>query len=188
MFATGSQALVSLIADNWQTTRTGRVDVPAITETYRSNPGTVFVTHDREKVADDHAVHDLIHCYHPQASPLDVQDNGYKEQNVLESVQIDIVATDRPDPNTGERLSAAENLVGKREDEVTVRNAAGIGLDEPPYPGIFGEVKYLLEEVRRGHAEYDVVEHTVVNLFLGNSDANISLDVGLERVAANTVV
>lgn len=179
-FGTGPQALVDLIETNWQATRAGREDVPAIV----SDPDTEFgvlVTRDRQEVRNQYAVHDLIHCYHPEASGLTFTDKGYDEEGTTEQVQIDVECTDRTDPDTGERLNADARLVGDRD-------SGNFPADEtPPYPGLLGETKYVLEEKRRGMNEWDVVRVDVVNLFLGSSNANVSFSVDLEHVAKNTV-
>lgn len=180
-FGTGPQALVSYIKNNWQASRSGREDVPDVT----TSPDTEFgivVTNDRKQVVEQYSVHDLIHCYHPQATGIDIEDAGFDEKNTIETVQIDIDATDRTDPNTGERLNASTRLVGDRTDPNFPSD------ESAPYPGIFGETMYVLEEIRRDFEEWDVVRMQPVNIFLGNSNANISLDVQLEHVATNTVV
>lgn len=181
-YGTGPQALVDHFSTNWQATRTGRPDLPEITTDYRSTAGTVFVTNDRSVIADNQQIHDLLHCYHPQADALAFTDRGYDEKNVVETVQIDIEATDRTDPDTGERLSAKDRLVGDRDD-------ANFPTDEsPPYPGLLGEVVYLLETIRRDFEEWDVARMDVLNLFLGNSDASAAVSVDLEHIAQDTVV
>lgn len=193
---TGPQALAKYLRQNWQPTRVGRNDVPDVIRDSNSDPirvtgprdideasgpGEVLIVNDRDVIANRQAVFDLVHCYHPQAAAPDITDRGYKEVNEVETVQIDIEVTDRSDPDTGERLFARERLVGDRE-------AAGFPGDEsPPYPGIMGEVKQILETGRRGLEEWDVARMDVVNLFLGNSNASISWSVGLEHIARNTV-
>jgi len=182
-FGTAPQALVELFETEWQESRTGREDVPQIIKhrTGGDNPDLkdgVYPLRDRQKVGTEHQRHDYIHCYHTDAGPVSVSDQGYKEQEVIETVQVDIDLTDRTDSVTGERLSAVDRMVGER---------GGMALGEPPYPGIFGEVKYILETVRRGYKEWDTVSHKIVNSFLGNSNATVSLNVELERVAMNTV-
>lgn len=189
---TGPQALVEHIATSWQQTRSGRGDVTdvvrdgsgnALTGEDAQNTDTgILVTRDRQVVERNTGVHDLIHCYHPEGSGLTVTDNGYKEKNVVENVQIDIETTDRTDQSTGTRLFAVDRMVGDRSD-------GGFPTDEtPPYPGILGECIYTLELKWRGLAEWDVTSYDPVNVYLGNSNANVSLDVELEHVAANTVV
>lgn len=190
-FGTAPQALVTLLLDNWDPDRTGRPDVPDVIRDSNSNPsndpadadapGHVLIVRDREIVANNQGIHDLIHCYHPQAGGLTFTDNGYKEQNVVETVQIDIEVTDRTDPATGERTYARDRLVGDRGDPAFPTD------ETAPYPGIAGEVKYILETVRRGLEEWDVVGADMVNMYLGNSDASISYSVDLEHIAANTV-
>ena len=179
---TGPQRLQTLFEDNWQASRTGRADIPdVITGDPKRNRGVV-VFRDRESVDVDHAKHDLIHCYHPEANPPSIQDQGYKEQRIVETVQVDIDLTDRTDqtlPAGQQRLSAKKRMVGLRGDLAN--------LDEPPYGGIAGEVKYILESNRRGLAEWDRVNYDYLNTYLGNSNATISLNVELVRLAANTV-
>jgi hypothetical protein len=209
---TGPQRLIDLIESEWQVSRTGRADVPPVIEfqTGTENPDLnrgVLVLRDREDVAYDTAKHDLIHCYHPEANPPIVEDNGYKEQRVVETVQIDIELTDRTDhsrPQGQQRLSARERMVGLREDTggssgftlggpdgatLGTENGGTLGSGPdalPEYPGINGEVKYILETVRRGLAEWDKVSHNYVNMYLGNSNANASIVVELEQPAENT--
>jgi hypothetical protein len=76
-------------------------------------------------------------------------------------------------------LSARERMVGDRDDLSTGTGSA--------YSGILGEVKYILETVRRDLAEWDTVSYDMVNLYLGNSNANASFSVELEQIARNTV-
>jgi len=140
----------------------------------------VFVLRDRENASVDMAKHDVIHCYQPEGDPFTVEDNGYAEQRVVESVQIDIELTDRTDPDTGERLIARDRMVGERSGVAT--------LGDPPYPGILGETLYILETVRRGFEEYDTVSYNPIRVLLNNSNADVSLSVELEQIATNTVV
>lgn len=183
-FGTGPVALVELFEETWQESRTGRDDVPPIIKqkTQGEDPtlnNGVLAVRDRQKVAVDTNRHDLIHCYHPEAGPFAIDDSGYAEQYVTETVQVDIELTDRTDQTTDERLSATNRMVSDRDSVAT--------LDEPPYPGIFGEAKYILETIRRGLDEYDRASHDVINFYLGNSNANVSFNVELERLAADTV-
>jgi len=180
-YGTGPQAVADHIQNNWQATRTGRPDVPAIVTNEQTDFG-VRVETNREDIANNRAVHDLIHCYHPQASGLSIQDRGYDEKNTVEEVQIDVECADRTDPDTGERLYARDCLVGDRDDAGFQYNDGG------PYPGVFGEVVYVLEAVRRDFEEWDVARMDVINTYFGNSNANMSLSVELEHIAANTRV
>lgn len=176
---TGPQAIASHLQANWQATRSGRPDVPDAVDDPHAEFGVV-ITEDRQRAKEQYSVHDIIHCYHPQAG-LTFTDQGYKEKNVVEEVQIDIDVTDRTDPDTGERLSARNRLVGDRSEPGFPSDESG------PYPGVSGEVQYLLETVRRGLDEWDVARMGVVNVHLGNSEASISWSVELEHIAANTV-
>lgn len=193
---TGPQALVSSLLTNWQPTRTdddGNRERPDVPDVIRDSgtpsndpndadgPGKVLIVNDRDVVANQHATYDLIHCYHPQAGPVSIEDNGYDEVRETETVQIDIEVTNRPDPDTGERLNAKDLLVGDRDDPEFPAD------ESPPYPGIKGEVKYILETGRRGLEEWDVASYDTVNVFLGNSNANWSYSVELEHIARNTV-
>jgi len=184
---TGSQRLIQLLEDEWTVTRAGRADVPAIIkhvtedEDPRTNSG-VFALRDREDSRIDQAKHDVIHAYHPEANPPQATDNGYKEEQLIETVQLDILLTDRTDhsrPPGEQRLSARDRMTGLRADL-----GSGVGSE---YAGILGETKYILETVRRGLAEWDRVNYDLVNLYLGNSNANVSLSVELEQPARNTV-
>jgi hypothetical protein len=183
-FGTGPQALVELFETTWQESRTGRDDVPPIIKrkTGSEDPDLtngVLAVRDRQDVAWDQARHDLIHCYHPEGGPFSITDTGFREQNVTETVQVDVQLTDRTDQATDQRLSATNRMVSDR--------ASVADLDDPPYPGVFGETKYILETVRRDLDEYDRVSHEVINFYLGNSNANVSFNVEMERLAANTV-
>lgn len=179
-FGTGSQALVNYLASNWQASRTGRGDIPTSTTVHRSTPGTVFITQDRDEVAVEKSVHDLVHCYHPEADGIDVRDAGSQEQGTTEAVRIDVEVSDRTHPDTGERVYANAALVGDRDDANFPSNR------EPPYPGIAGEVKYLLEDVRKGFEEWDRVSHDVRLVHMGNSNARAHFHVELEIIAENT--
>jgi len=180
-FGTGPQRLRDYLADNWQATRTDRPDLPPATKTERSQQGTVYVVNDRGSVNINKSVHDLIHIYHPQADPINIEDRGFKEQNVQENIQIDIECTDRVDPDTGQRNFAKQRMVGDRSDPDFTDSGTN-----PTYPGLLGETIYLLEAARLGLDEWDVTDHTVIRLDLGNSQADVSLDVTLEHISANT--
>jgi hypothetical protein len=180
---TGPEALVDLFIDNWQQSRTGRDDVPPMydpTQKIQLQKGVVVPLRNREQSGVDRGKHDILHCYHPEANPPAVTDRGYSEENVVETVQVDVDLTDRTDHSTGERLSARERMVSDRGSLAST--------SDPPYPGVLGEVKYVLEEVRRGYREWDTVSFDVQNLYLGNSNANAAITVELERVAKDTVV
>jgi len=179
---TGPQALVTLFEDNWQKSRAGRDDVPPMyddTTQIQLQKGVIVPLKNREQSGVDRGKHDIIHCYHPEAGPITVTDTGYSEERITETVQVDIELTDRTDQSTGERLSARDRMVSKRGNLASV--------SEPPYPGILGEAKYVLEEKRRGYREWDTVSVEPVNVYLGNSNANVSLNVELERIAKDTV-
>lgn len=184
---TGPQALQEYIETNYQETRNGRADLPPIikhatgTDDPKLNSG-VLVLRDREDPRYDTGKHDLVHLYHPEANPPDRSDQGYREVNLIESVQLDISLTDRSDHSLAagnQRLSARERMTGLRGDLAST--------ESPPYGGIAGEMQYLLESTRKGLSEWDRVSFTPVNWFLGNSNADVSLSVELERIAANTV-
>lgn len=179
-FGTGPQALAAYLADGWEATRAGRPDVPKATTEPRSEPGTVLVTNDRGEVANNQSVHDLVHVYHPDGSGVDVSDKGSQEQGTVETVHIDVETADRTDPETGERVYAKDRLVGDRSDPDFPADST------PPYPGIVGEVKYLLESIRRGHAEFERVEHTMDVVHLANSNARAAFLVDLEIIAERT--
>lgn len=184
-YGTGPQALVNHIESNWQASRTGREDVPPLAKDQpggiEENQGVV-VFKNRDEISTTHSVHDLIHCYHPEASGLSFEDKGYDERGSEENVQVDIELTDRTDTDTEERLYAEERMVGDRE-------SSGFPSDEsPPYPGVMGEVIYVLSEVRRGLEEWDVTRIHPLSIHLGNSNASVSLDVILEHIATDTVV
>jgi len=182
---TGPQRIARFIEDNWQATRAGRGDVPDVIEYQtggadpRLNEG-VLVVRDRANTYVDTAKHDLIHVYHPEAAPPVEEDNGYKEKRVVETVQVDIELTDRTDPaDDSARLDATARMVGDRDDLADT--------SEPPYPGIWGETRYVLETVRRGLDEWDTVRQDPVNTYLGHTNANVSIHADLEQIATNTV-
>ena len=190
MFGTGPAAVVDILQSNWSATRTGRPDVPDVVRDGSNNPssdpadatepGRILILKNREEVATKGSVFDTIHCYAPEADAGVWEDTGYKEERVVEGVQVDIDLTDRTDPDTGERVTARERMIGDRD-------AASFSGVDPPYPGILGEVKYIFETVRRGYEEYDTVSVTPLNKVLKNSDATVRLDVELEVIAKNTV-
>jgi hypothetical protein len=182
---TGPQALLTLFEDNWQATRAGRGDIPPMYDTqqdFELQKNVVVPLRDREESGINLDIHDILHCYHPEGNPPTSTDNGYKEERLVETVQVDVVLTDRTDhslPAGEQRLSARERMVGDRDDLGT-----GEGSE---YSGILGEVRYILETVRRDLAEWDTVGTDMVNLYLGNSNANASFVVELEHIARNTV-
>lgn len=186
-FGTAPEALVEQLQSGWQASRTGRDDVPDLVRDGNGDPSSdpndgegVLVLKNLDEVAVNRQLHDVIHCYPPEADPMTVQDNGYKEQRVVESVQIDIDLADRSEYDPPKRVSAKERMIGTRDSVAD--------LDEPPYPGIFGEVKYVLETIRRGFDEFDIVRHQPLTMSLESSDAFVAIDVECERIAANTVV
>lgn len=178
----GPRKLVELFEDNWAASRTGRGDVPEIIkqqtqgEDFRAESG-VLALKNRSQAGVDRGKHDIIHCYQPEANPPASTDNGYKEERLIETVQVDIDLVDRTE--NGERLAANARMIGEAAD---IAN-----LNEPPYPGIAGEVKQILEGVRRGFSIWDTVSHDYVNHYLGNSNATVSITVELEQIARNTV-
>jgi hypothetical protein len=60
--------------------------------------------------------------------------------------------------------------------------------DNQEYTGLWGEVTYILEGVRRRYDEWDVVSQDPVAIVLENSNARVSLNVELERIARSTRV
>jgi len=182
---TAPERLVEYIENNWQASRTGRGDVPAVilyntgSEDPDLNRG-VLVLRDREEVAVDFGKHDLIHVYHPEGNPPIEEDNGYSEKRVVEQVQIDIALSDRPDPNDNSaQLYAKDRMRGDRDDLADT--------DSAPYPGIWGEVRYILETIRRGLDEWDTVSQYAISVTLKKSNADVSLNVELEQIATDTV-
>jgi len=178
----------------------------------RTDYGVLF-TADRDVVANNSGVSDLVHVYHPEANPPTFEDQGAREQRSVETVQVDISVTDRNDPDTGMRIaSARDRLVGDpaeveqaqtggpsggslgTESGFTLGGESGASLGDTdatvegplPYPGLAGEVRYLLELARRDFREWDVARKDTVNMFLGNSNADMSWSVELEHVAENT--
>lgn len=182
---TAPDRLVTLFENTWQAQRAGRGDVPPMYDTTKDidlQKNVVVPLRNREESGVDRGIHDIIHSYHPEANPPDIQDNGYKEVRETETVQVDIDLTDRSihsNPVGDTRSSARERMKGDRAD------LADTG--EPPYPGIQGEVMYVLETVRRGLDEWDTVRFTLVNQYLGNSNATVSFSVELVQLARNTV-
>jgi len=181
---TGPQKLQILFENNWQASRTGRGDIPDI---INYNTGTddpdlntgVLAVRNREEVFVDTGKHDLLHCYIPEANPPQVTDNGYAEEQRIESVQVDIEIVTRPDPNDSSKRLSVDRMMGDRD------NLADTG--SAPDGGLAGEVKYILETKRRGLDEWDVVSVDPINWFIGNSNANVSYLVELEEIARNTV-
>ena len=183
-YGTGGDALVSLLRDNWHQSRVGRDDVPQIigqSDDPRTTTG-VYPLADRDDKRVDLSQHDLVHCYVPSGNPGSTEDTGFDEQRITEVVQIDISVTDRTDhsrPAGDQRLGAKQRMVGDRGSVAT--------LGDPPYPGILGEVQYILEKFRRGFDQYDTVSYDPIRVLLNNSNADVSLNVELEQIASNTV-
>lgn len=184
---TSPQRLVRFLESNWQATRTGRGDIP---DTIKHHTGSedpdlnsgVLLVRDRDQPFVDYGKHDLIHVYHPEASAPVVTDIGYSEVNEVETVQVDISLTDRTDHSLAagnQRLSAKDRMVGDRDDLAST--------SDPPYPGIAGEVQYLLETIRRGLDEWDTVTATPATWRLGTANADVAWTVELETIARNTV-
>jgi len=212
----GSQALAVYLRANWSGTRDGRPDIPdhirddagdpTTSFNAATGPGVVILADRQDQVSVDRALFDPIYVYHPEADPPTTQDTGYASERQEENIQIDIELTDRNDPDTGTRLNARNRMLGNRYDEQTGdggrlntetgfsvggNSGATLGEDERPseigpYPGVVGEVKYLLERTRRGLDEWDVARADPVNVYLGNSNANISYRVTLEKIGTNT--
>jgi len=179
----GPDELVRLIEEEYQATRSGRGDLPPIIrqqtqdEDPRLNSG-VLVVRDRNKKGIDRGRHDVVHAYQPDGDPPVSTDRGFKEERLVESVQIDIDLNDRNTP--GEvRSNANERMIGDLDDVAV--------FGDPPYPGLAGEVKQILESVRRGFSIWDTVSHDFAAYTLGNSNARVSFTVELERIARNTV-
>lgn len=191
MLALGPQAVIDLLQDGhgthsgWQATRAGRPDVPDLThnQTGGADANRGIVTHANRPIPDvNHSVHDLIHAYHPEADPGTRQDQGYREEQVVESVQVDLVAKDR-NVADGTRSSARERMVGYDDETVL-----SILSKDPPYPGILGEFVYVLEGVRRGVSIYDTVSYEPLSWELNGPNADVSMQVDLEVIARQTRV
>ena len=197
---TGPQRLVRLLENKWQASRDGRADVPPMYD-----PGTpinqqknvVVPLRDREQSGVNRNIHDVIHCYHPEANPPDMTDNGYREVREVETVQLDIDLTDRSvhdNPQGETRSSARERMTGLREygNNQAFPMTFDVTFQQTPsemrYRGVQGEVLYILETVRRGLSEWDRVNISPVNQYLGNSNATVSYNVELIQIARNTVV
>ena len=182
---TGPQALVDLLAAEWQPSRPFRADVPDVSgdpdvvgpaiDDWKTTPNTVIVTEDRQTVDRNNQVHDLIHAYHPEGTPPTRDDRGFNEVGTTETVQIDIECADRT--VDGQRTSARYRMVGDRRDG-----------ENEAYSGLWGEVDYILEGERRGLEEWDVTRQDPVAIILDNSNARVSINVELERIARNTHV
>lgn len=182
---TGPQALVDLLASEWQVSRPERTDLPPAvidpdTGTTVSAPDYettrgVIITEDRQTLDRNKAIHDLVHAYHPEATPPQYEDRGFNEVGTTETVQLDIECADRN--IDGVRTSARERMVGDRRDPTNQE-----------YTGLWGEATYILEGVRRRYEEWDVVRQDPVAIVLENSNARVSLNVELERIARNTRV
>lgn len=202
-FLQAPEAVTDYLKDNWQAARAGRADVPALVADPKTDKG-VLITQNRDHPGYNSGMHDLIHVYHPEGGALTLEDKGYQEEGSVETVQIDIEVTNRTDPNDpAARLEANERLKGTRGETITsagftLGGSSGATLGgssggtlgssgSVAYPGIFGEVKYLLEGIRRGLDEWDVTRNPQpVNVFLGAANANVSLDLGLEHIARRT--
>lgn len=185
---TAPDRLQELFKQNWQATRAGRGDIPDVVRDSNGDPSSdptdgdgVLVLRDREEVRYQTSRHDLVHVYHPEGNSPEVTDRGYDEQRIVETVQVDISVTDRTDHTTdpADRLVARERMVGDRDSLASTT--------DPPYPGISGEVQYILEGVRRGLDEWDRVDYSPVGVTLGNSNADVRWNVDLIQLAANTV-
>jgi hypothetical protein len=185
--AAGPLALVEIFEDGyngvgpWQQSRTGRDDVPQL----RTNPDAgqgIIVFANQQSVNVNHAVHDSIHIYHPEGAGAERQDDGYKEETVTETVQMDLAATDKA-ASDGTRSSAKERMVGYADQSVQ-----SVLSQDPPYEGILGEVIYILEGVRRGMSIYTTVDYTILQTDLGKSNADVAVNVELEQLARNTRV
>jgi hypothetical protein len=209
---TGPQAVIRLLEREWEAKRPGRADLPPMIDatTGSDDPDLnrgVLVVRDRQRQGVDRGLHDIIHVYQPSAASPTITDRGFKEVNEVETVQIDIELADRTDHATATdaRLDADERLLGRRTYTATSGGTlgttsgftlgddggatAGVVNDPLPsdYRGILGEVRYILETVRRGYKEWDTVSHTLGNLQVFNSTADASVTVELERIARNTV-
>lgn len=209
---TGPQAVIRLLEREWEQSRPGRADLPPMIETTTGtddpdlNRG-VLVVRDRQRQGVDRGLHDILHVYQPSAASPTITDRGFKEVNEVETVQIDIELADRTDHTTATdaRLDADERLLGRRTYSATSGGTLGTtsgltlgddggtttGTVNDPLPsdyrGILGEVRYILETVRRGYKEWDTVSHTLGDLQIFNSTADASVTVELERIARNTV-
>jgi hypothetical protein len=187
-FGTGAQALSDHLLDNWQQSRTGRTDVPDVVRDSGGNRSRnpndgrgVLHYFDRTEPNVDRGLHDLVHCYHPEAGGIDWADAGFNDKTTTETVQIDIDLTDRTDGSSGERLSARDRMVGNRDD-------SGFPSDESaPYPGVLGETLYLLEDVRLNFEEWDVARIQPLTSTLKHANATVRLEVALEHVVTNVV-
>jgi len=180
---TGPQALLEVLRDGWQASRTGRPDVPPLVPKgdERTENGVLLVR-DRSDVRVQQDRHDLIHVYQPEASPGAITDTGFDSQREVETVQIDIEVTDRND-DVGNRTLARTRMFGDINDPALAE------LGKPPYIGISGEVQYILETVRRGveRYPYDKITYDEIKNKTLNSSSTVKYTVDLIQLAKNTV-
>jgi len=131
------------------------------------------MTDDRTTISVDPETRDRLDARKQE------DDRYFMEQESFDHVIRRLL--DRTDHSTdpADRLLARERMVGDRDDLAST--------SDPPYPGIAGEVQYILESVRRGLDEWDRVEYDPIDFNLGNSNADVRWSVDLIRLAVNAV-
>jgi len=194
----GAQALAEYLGANWEAERQGRPDLPDVVRDdagdyspdpsdHTSQPGRVL---DRPRQLRRRGSEPRRHRRHlvlpPRGRPAGLRGLRPRRTEHQETVQIDISVTDGFNAPEGVATSARNRMVGERGSGTSVAFEVDTYVGEAYYPGLAGEVKYLLELTRRGLDEWDVSRTDMVNMVLNNSNADVSFRVTLEHVSKNT--
>lgn len=169
---TAGETFRNLIRDNWEPFAPGRRhSLPEL----RVDPDTgsgVIVQKNLDDLRNRLQVHDVIQVRHLGRS---YTDKGFDEEGVTDELQVDIRAADRDTDGDGVRDDSETRVLGAldRDDEPSVLG------------GLEGEVKRILNTVRRGHKHYDKVTHDVLDIDIQNTDVRVVMQIEAEVIARN---
>jgi hypothetical protein len=163
---TAAEAIATYLSDEWETDVPGRhTPIPDVVADQESGTG-VLIRENMSTIRDKLNTHDVVNVQHVDRS---IQERGSKSEKVVDQVQIDVRMADRDVDGDGIRESATDRAWGTRD----------ANNDRPELGGVAGEVKRLLNDIRKGFKEYDKAPHGIDRLELRNTDARITFTVEL---------
>lgn len=154
---TAAEATQTLLKDEWEPSVPGRADVPTVVENAEDGPG-VLISRSNNQVRTRLNVHDHIEV---EFVGRTVEDTGSQSERVTDTVQITIRISDRDTDGDELREGTEARMFGTRD----------ANNDGPTLGGLAGEVKRILNGIRKGFEEWDYSTHTIDEMWLRNTDA-----------------
>lgn len=168
---TAGDAIATLLSNEWQPQVPGRDNIPDTVASPEKGTG-VLIVQNNQNLRERTNTHDIVHVQHVDKA---IQDKGSNSEKVVDTVQIDVVLSDRDTDGDSVRESAVDRLVGTRNQ----------GNEGPSLGGIAGEIKRILNGIRKGFKEWDVSSHSVDQLQLLNTNARATFTLELEIIERN---